>query len=450
MMKKLPLVTLLVALLVLGCQNDEVRVSSLDESLQRTLKLAAPNKDASYWVLPSKDELAKIPQDPKNPLTPEKVALGKFLFYETGLANKPLRPESFGTYSCSSCHVPEAGFKPGRMQGIGDGGMGFGTLGETRLKHPNYEEKDMDVQGLRAMSIVNVAYAAENTQWNGQFGSYGANEGTEERWELPQFEINRDGFQGLELQLQEGLKVHRMSVDEQVVTDLGYKSYYDAAFQDVPAEERYSGFTTAMAVASYLRTVVADEAPFQQWLKGNFEAMTDKEKEGAIVFFGKAHCSSCHSSPGLNAAKFFAVGVNDLSDLASYNEIPGSQNLDKNQGRGKYTGKEEDYFKFKVPTLYNLEGTPFFFHGSSKRTLEEVVDYFNDAVPENPRVPKDRIASDFKPLYLTDREKNALVQFLRTGLFDKNYLKHVPTDMPSGNNCFPNADPRSLRDTGCN
>ena len=105
-------------------------------------------------------------------------------------------------------------------------------------------------------------------------------------------------------------------------------------------------------------------------------------------------------------------------------------------------------FKFKVPTLYNLQGTPFYFHGSSKRSLEEVVEYFDRAIPENPEVPQEQIATEFKPLNLTEEEKADLVAFLRFSLQDPTVEKFMPSSLPSGN-CYPNADDLSRRDIGC-
>lgn len=85
----------------------------------------------------------------------------------------------------------------------------------------------------------------------------------------------------------------------------------------------------------------------------------------------------------------------------------------RNKGRGGFTNKAEDFYKFRVPQLYNLgDGGPYF-HGSSKQTLKEVVEYFNDAVPENGRVPASQLSPFFKPLNLSEVEKEQLVAFLK-------------------------------------
>ncbi len=78
----------------------------------------------------SSDDYSSLPnQDSKNPITSEKVKLGKMLFFETGFGLEPKYNVSMQGYSCASCHVPERGFTAGRFQGIGDGAIGFGTSG---------------------------------------------------------------------------------------------------------------------------------------------------------------------------------------------------------------------------------------------------------------------------------------------------------------------------------
>ena len=155
---------------------------------------------------------------------------------------------------------------------------------------------------------------------------------------------------------------------------------------------------------------------------------------------------SCHTSAAFSAVRFFAVGVNNLDDQVSFKETP--QLAKKNLGRGGFTGREEDMHKFKVPTLYNLQGSPFYFHGSSKTSLEEVVDYFDLAIPENRDVPESQIASEFRPLGLTHQQKTDLVAFLKYGLQDPTVERYKPASLPSGR-CFPNADPLSKREIGC-
>jgi cytochrome c peroxidase len=437
------LLLFLTGLLFTGCTSDELD-NPLDVQLQQRLSQISPTGDLTGFALPSSNDLAAIPQDPHNPLTPDKVQLGKMLFFETGLALDPVHESGRETYSCGSCHVPSSGFMAGREQGIADGGMRFGTLGEGRTKNPSYADLELDAQGVRPLCMFNVAYVS-NTTWNGRFGSGGANVGTEHAWE-GQTEVNHLGYSGLETQNIEGLKLHRMVVNEDVVDSLRYRPLFDAAFSDVPEEERYSLETASFAISAYLRTLITDRAPFQRWVRGNQNAMTDAEKRGALLFFGKANCFSCHKGPALNAVEFYAIGVNDLH--ATGNAFATSADDPRNLGRGQFTGWEEDMYKFKVPQLYNLKDAAFLFHGSSKKNLEEVVQYFNEGLPENLNVPIEQISPKFRALYLSESEQKDLLEFLQHSLYDPDINRHVPNEVLSGN-CFPNNDPDSREDLGC-
>ena len=88
------------------------------------------------------------------------------------------------------------------------------------------------------------------------------------------------------------------------------------------------------------------------------------------------------------------------------------------------------------------------FHGSSKTSLHEVVEYFNEGIPENPRVPTSQISALFRPLQLTAEEVDNISAFLEEALYDNQMNRYVPESVLSGN-CFPNNDPLSKIDLGC-
>ncbi|MEO0339041.1 MAG: cytochrome c peroxidase [Bacteroidota bacterium] len=438
---------LLLSVLFLGaCTQDEL-INPLDGRLNNILTRLSPDDDLSHFVLPASDDYDAIPNGAQNPITQEKVELGKFLFYETGLARKANYEVGNGTFSCATCHVPSAGFTPGREQGIADGGLGFGENGEGRDRFTFYAPAEMDVQGARPISLLNVAYQT-NTSWSGKFGANYANVDTEGLWDNEaDTEINHLGLDGLESQNIEGLKIHRMDIDDYVLDDLGYRDYFDKAFEDWETEDRYSLKAASFAISAYLRTLITNEAPFQDWLKGNAAALSDMEKRGAIVFFNRGGCYRCHKGPGLSSTEFYALGVKDLYEtgVAFNTDVNDKRNL----GRGGFTGRSPDMFAFKVPGIYNMSDVSFYFHGSSKRSLEEVVEYFNDGIPENENVPLENISYQFRPLGLTEGEKADLVAFLENGLRDPNLERYVPEQILSGN-CFPNNDPDSQSDLGCN
>lgn len=442
-MKRL-LPTLLIGCLMAACTIDELP-DPLDGQLANRLEAISPDGGLDYFVLPSSEDLDRVPAGIGNPLTAEKVALGRMLFFETGLAQDAVHSDGIGTYSCASCHLPTAGFMPGRIQGIADGGVGYGLNGESRSMMNTYEEDELDVQGARALSLLNVAFVT-NTTWNGKFGSRFANEGTEHAWnEENGNETNHLGLDGLESQNIEGTILHRMRITRGWLDTLGYLPMYDAAFADFPESERYTRLTTSFALSAYLRSLMTDQAPFQQWLRGDVMAMTPEQKRGALVFFNKAGCYRCHQGASLSSVEFHALGVRDLYQTGGFNTGPDDK---RNLGRGGFTGNAEELYQFKVPQLYNMKNSPFYFHGSSHHSLASVVDYFNEGRPENANVPPEHISPLFHPLQLTEQEKADLVEFLEKGLYDDNLQRYVPSHVLSGN-CFPNNDPLSRRHLGC-
>lgn len=431
---------------VSGCIRDTA-VSTLDTELERTLIRLSENNTLSDYMLPDGSNLAGIPAGIGNPLTEEKIALGKMLFYETALGRDAINPSQLRTFSCSTCHVPEAAFTSGSAQGIADGGLGFGTFGSGRVMDQSYEEEQIDAQGARPLSMLGVAYVT-NSMWAGRFGSRGANAEVEEVWGVfdPATEVNHLGLDGLESQNIEGTITHRMSTDAYLLDTLGYRRMFNRAFPDFEGDARYGRVAMSFALSAYIRTLLPSNAPWQQWLRGDKYALTESQKNGAKLFFGKAGCYRCHNGPALNGNTFHSVGVNDLCDIPS--ALRTSADDTRNLGRGDFTRRAEDMFKFKVPQVYNTKDMPFYFHGSSKTDLREVVEYFNAGIPENDRVPAANISDFFHPLNLTDTEVNELTDFLAEGLYDADLNRYVPESVLSGN-CFPNNDPQSRADMGC-
>ncbi|MEZ4986743.1 MAG: cytochrome c peroxidase [Saprospiraceae bacterium] len=446
-MKKLQYTTIafLVLAVFASCTREE---EDLNSELEAVLELADPVNGKSGFLMPKSFDFNSIPQDPNNPITAAKVQLGKFLYHETGIAQNPMQEEGRGTYSCATCHFASAGFQAGRFQGIGDGGSGMANNGLDRNRFQSYSGDILDVQPIRTPTAMNAAYQ-ELMLWNGQFGATGMNEGTEYAWTAgtPK-ENNHLGFQGLETQAIAGLGVHRLVINETLINELGYQSMFDAAFPHIPALERYTPVTAGLAIAAYERTLLSNQAPFQQFLEGKYNAMSNPEKRGAILFFGKAQCASCHTGPALSSMSFHAIGMGDL-DLCPEETFKTNATVVENQGRGGFTGREEDKFAFKTPSLYNLKDSPFYGHGASLRTLRDVVVYKNRAVKENPRVSDVYLSPLFAPLGLSASEIDDLTAFLTWSLHDPNLKRYEPDYLLSGQ-CFPSNDPQSSEDLGCN
>lgn len=446
--------TLIAALAVLltfsSCKKDDPveEAPSIDQELTETLEDISRSGGLAFFQMPAADDYDQIPQDPANPLTEVKVELGKLLYHETGIARNPRDMAGLGTYSCASCHFASAGFQAGRHQGIGEGGQGFGFNGESRDKSEAYNVLNVDVQPIRSPTTLNSAYQIAML-WNGQFGAKGINANTEYAWTAgtPKA-VNHLGFHGVETQAIAGLSVHRQLEDTSDVSDLAnYKALFDAAFPERPENERYNRVAAGLAIAAYERTLLANEAPFQRWLRGDMDAMNALEKEGALVFFGKGQCGNCHTGPALNSMEFHGIGLGDLMDCPE-EVLLTSVNAPEHLGRGGFTNRAEDMYKFKVPQLYNLKDSPFYGHGGTLRSIREVITYKNEAVPQKTTVPAAQLAEDFVPLGLTDQEIDALVAFIENALYDPNLDRYVPETLPTGQ-CFPNADPMSQEDLGC-
>ena len=432
-----------VTIFIIGCGGSGgttptiINGSAADQAILNRL-IAINPQGISAFTLPDSTSLSQIPQDPNNPLTPEKIALGQLLFHETGLMKFPARPQGQESASCASCHHASAGFQANRFQGIGEGGVGFGSAGEGRIPDPTYPEAIRDTQPIRTPSAMNGAYQL-NHHWNGQFGATGANIGTESQW-TPGTSVGRNslGFQGIETQAIAGMSIHRLAMDKTIADEFGYTSMFDAAFPTEPIGTRYTLITAGLAIAAYERTLLPSRAPWQLWLKGDLQAMTEPQKTGAELFFGKAKCFNCHSGPALSENNFRAVGFRDLYQRGDANNA--NANVMENKGRGGFTGRPQDNFKFKTPQLYNLADSPHYGHGSSIFAVREVIEYFNAAIPQNPTVPTNQLDPLFKPLGLTTQEINSLTDFVLNALRDPDLDRYTPNSVLSGNP-FPNNDP---------
>ncbi|MFN2424568.1 MAG: cytochrome-c peroxidase [Cryomorphaceae bacterium] len=424
----------------------------LDNELLAALEANSNGEGPAYFTLPASDDYANIPQDPNNPITAAKVNLGKFLFHETGIAKNPRLFTSSEEFSCASCHHAAAGFQSGIAQGIGEGGMGFGFAGEGRTVHPEYFDspiwKDsVDVQAIRSPSVLNVAFQT-NMLWNGQFGATGVNEGTDRLWtEGTPLTFNNLGFEGVETQAIAAQTVHRQQVDQEFCQEYSeYMTLFEQAFGTVPESIDELRINAGLAIAAYERTMLANEAPFQHWLKGSRNALSDMEKRGALLFFGKAECVTCHTGPALNSMEFHAYGMNDL--YMRPDVIIATPVSMENVGRAAFTKDPADLFQFKVPQLYNMRDARILGHGASFDGVREVVEYKNAGLPQHPHLTAAEMSDKFTPLFLTQAEVDDLVSFLENALHDPALERYVPTELPTGM-CFPNADTQSMIDLGC-
>lgn len=331
------------------------------------LPLGIPRDVWSYFV----------PKD--NPLTAEKVELGRELFFDKRLS-------ADGTISCASCHEPERAFTDGKSVAEGISGR----------------------RGVRnSPTLLNAMF---NT---GQFWD-GRAESLEAQARLPLINPDEMGTQ----------------TDEQIMARLRNAPDYTKKFERV-----FGGAITmdaiAKAISSYERTLVAGNSPFDRYQAGEASALSSEARKGMIVFRGKARCNVCHTiNQGFGAYPFLSDGnyrntgvaagaagfapltrramqiVGDfkpslLDDLSRQRD---SQVL----GRFLVTGNTLDIGAFRTPSLRNVELTAPYFHDGSAATLADVVKFYVKGGNENAFRDWQLEAVD-----LNEDEQRDLVEFLK-------------------------------------
>jgi cytochrome c peroxidase len=148
------------------------------------------------------------------------------------------------------------------------------------------------------------------------------------------------------------------------------------------------------ALATYERSIVSTEAPFDRWIKGDEHAISEQAKRGFDVFNGKANCAACHSGWAFTDNSFHDVGVARDNDV----------------GRGKLFPKSTKLLHaFKTPTLRDVARRAPYMHDGSVTTLDAVINLYDRGGIDRPSR-----ADEIKPLGLTGGEKADLVAFLNT------------------------------------
>jgi len=320
---------------------------------------------------------AAIPKD--NPQTPEKIALGKKLFFDGRLS-------ADGTVACATCHDPARAFTDGRPASIGiDGRVGQ----------------------RNAPTVLNALY--NKTQfWDGRVATL------EEQAELPiinPVEMGQTNIEAAVAQIQ--------NIKE-------YQEAFTRVFGRPP-----NGQDLKRAIASYERTLLSFNSPFDRFIAGDSNAIDDSAKRGWKLYNGQARCNKCHAltdnQPNLTSFTdndFHNIGVGIIRHrivplarqaLESVNS-GNSADVDRAAiqsemsvlGRYLVTKKEPDIASFKTPNLRNVLITAPYFHDGSQETLWDVMDHYNkgDGV-QNPFLDQ-----DIQPLALSEDDINDLVSFL--------------------------------------
>ncbi|MBE9161604.1 MULTISPECIES: methanobactin export MATE transporter MbnM [Microcoleaceae] len=360
---------------------------SLSAVLSSTNSSLANPPDPTYnWNIPAGIPKPIVPAD--NPISQEKVELGRHLFYEKRLSVT-------GEFSCASCHIQAKAFTDGKT-------LGVGATGE---KHPR-----------NAMSLANIGYNSVLTWANPLQNKL------ESQLLVPLFGEHpvEMGMVGKEEEL---LLILR--------SDSQYQKMFAAAFTQQPNPINISNL--ARAIASFERTLISLSSPYDRYrYSGDSGAISASAKRGEELFNSeRLECFHCHG--GLNFSDSIAHDRLAFKEIAFHNT--GLYNIDgkgayppNNTGVYEITSEPSDMGKFKAPTLRNIALTAPYMHDGSIKTLPEVIGHYKAGGrtikkgelagigSENPL--KSNFVSGFK---LNVQEQRDLLAFLHS-LTDEKFI----------------------------
>lgn len=318
---------------------------------------------------------------PDNPTTPEKIELGRLLYYDPILSGN-------NEQSCATCHHPDLGFSDGRGQSMGFGGNGVGP-GRTGGKEVR----------RGAPTVWNAAFT-HRLFWDGRAGDL------EDQAKFPITSPDEMNQQ-----------------PEELVAELKAIPDYVAMFDQAFKGSNGSGVTfdnVINAVAAFERTLVSNNSAFDRYAAGDVNALSSEARRGLTLFRSlKTRCFECHGFPTFANQDFKVIGVPDLD----------GQQADL--GRAEIV-KEKAYERaFKVPTLRNVALTAPYMHNGRFKTLEEVIDFYAGGGGKGMGLEVPNLDDKIRKFSLTAQEKSDLIAFLKS-LTDEAKLPQVPDKVPSG------------------
>jgi parallel beta-helix repeat protein len=314
----------------------------------------------------------------KNPMTPEKVELGKLLFFDPILSGAD-------TISCAHCHHPDHGFADGRKLSMGFNGLGVGP-----------ERNGGHVLGRSAPSIWNAAYH----KW--QFWDGRADD--------------------LEAQAAGPItNEHEMGENpDTLVKELCEIPEYVSQFQKVfggSADEAVTFDHVTKAVAAFERTLLSFNSKFDRYAAGDTGALDAHERDGMKLFRSlKTRCFECHNFPTFADDTFRVIGVPDKGE--------------PDHGRAGVPG-EGPHGAFKTMSLRNIELTAPYMHNGAFDTLEDVIKFYAKGGGRGEPYPPQGMDDKIGKFDITDAEIADLVAFLKA-LTDTSLQPDPPRGVPSG------------------
>lgn len=280
-----------------------------------------------------------------NAINPQRIELGKNLYFDPRLSGS-------NWISCASCHNPSLGWSDGLPTGIGHG---FGKLGRNSPTIVNTALNFLQFWDGRSPSLEDQAA--------GPIASPG--------------EMNQDF--------------------NELIKELEAISGYREMFEKAYPGQGISKETITKAIATFERTIISKDSPFDRWMEGDESQVSESAKKGFALFVGKAKCAVCHSGNNFSDNGFHNIGI---------------KSLDGKQDEGRFALVPVKVMKgaFKTPTLREIALSGPYMHNGIYKTLDEVVEHYN----RNGDV-RDNLSPNMQgPLNLTDSEKKDLVEFLKT------------------------------------
>ena len=282
-----------------------------------------------------------VPSPAGNPWTAAKANLGRMLFFDPRLSRD-------NNIACATCHDPAQGWEDGRALSIGHSGEPLGRHTPTiqNLAWQNALFWDGRTPTLESQVWVPLTLFTEMAQ--------DLRELTEELHAIPE-----------------------------------YVDMFEAAFPG----QGISLTTISNAIASFERTVITGETPFDRWLAGDEQAVSAAAVRGFGLFTGKAGCESCHQGWNFTDGLFHDTGLPATND----------------PGRYMFTRNENDRNAFKTPGLRNIALRAPYMHDGSLKSLREVVEHYNGGFIVRPS-----LSGKMSVLALSEEEVGDLVGFLET------------------------------------
>ena len=353
-----------------------------------------------------------LPQDVSapadNPQTADKIALGRLLFWDPILSGNR-------DVACASCHHPRAGYAEDRDLSIGVNGVGFGS--RRRFQSPN----SIPFVKRNSPTMLNVGFVGAN-----KAGDY-VPSAAPMFWDMRVASLENQALEPIKsFEEMRGDTYPEDKAVETVVARLNAIPEYRALFAKAFASENaVTSANLGKALAAFGRSLVANNSPFDRYMRGDRAAMTAGQIEG-MRRFERVGCSECHNGPMFSDYKLHVLGVPDNRRLAkSDNGFP-----DNGKRASPDILNVDRPYAFRTASLRNLRYTAPYMHTGVFDTLFDVLEFYDD-LPENPNVGRRDVDPLARRLDDPDDEAGAIITFLEA-LNDDSFDKMIPSRVPSG------------------